>query len=56
LRALCFNELGKKGSGYGDIDNLTYGYTGNRLNTVTDGVSGNHEVDFRSFRVSCKGL
>jgi RHS repeat-associated protein len=36
---------GKKGSGYGDIDNLTYTYTGNRLNTVTDGVSGNHEVD-----------
>jgi RHS repeat-associated protein len=28
------------------MDNLTYSYSGNRLNSVTDAVSGNHEVDF----------
>ena len=31
---------------FGLMDNLTYNYTGNRLNNITDAVSGNHEVDF----------
>lgn len=37
---------GKNGSTYGDIDNLSYTYAGNKLLSVTDGISGNHEVDF----------
>jgi RHS repeat-associated protein len=37
---------GKIGSGFGLIDNLSYSYNGNRLNQITDAVSGNHNVDF----------
>jgi RHS repeat-associated protein len=37
---------GKTESGFGQIDNLSYSYNGNRLNQITDGVSGSHEVDF----------
>ncbi len=33
------------GSSYGLMDNLSYGYLGNRLTSVTDGVGGNHTVD-----------
>ncbi|MDZ7900637.1 MAG: hypothetical protein U5N85_21740 [Arcicella sp.] len=36
---------GKNGNTFGAIDNLTYAYAGNRLLSVTDGISGNHEVD-----------
>lgn len=28
------------------MDNLTYGYIGNRLTQVTDAISGNNVVDF----------
>ena len=39
---------GKNGSRFGDIDNLTYYYSGNRLTGVTDAISGNENVgDFR---------
>lgn len=37
---------GKTGSGFGLMDNLTYSYNGNRLNDVTDAISGDHDVDF----------
>jgi hypothetical protein len=37
---------GKTGSGFGLMDNLTYSYNGNRLNSVTDAISGDHETDF----------
>jgi RHS repeat-associated protein len=37
---------GKKGNVYDNIDNLSYNYAGNKLTSVTDGISGNHEVDF----------
>jgi RHS repeat-associated protein len=33
-------------STYGLIDNLSYSYSGNRLTSVNDAVSGDHEVDF----------
>lgn len=33
-------------STYGLIDNLSYSYSGNRLTSVSDAVSGEHEVDF----------
>ncbi len=32
--------------GWGAIDNLNYSYNGNRLSQITDGVNGNHDVDF----------
>ena len=39
---------GKNGSSFGDIDNLTYNYNGNRLVGVTDGINSNEDVgDFR---------
>ena len=39
---------GKNGSSFGDIDNLTYYYSGNELTGVTDGISGNEDVgDFK---------
>jgi RHS repeat-associated protein len=31
---------------YGDMDNLSYNYTGNKLNTITDAIISNNEVDF----------
>ncbi len=37
---------GKKGNAYDNIDNLSYNYTGNKLTSVSDGITGNHEVDF----------
>lgn len=37
---------GKKGSLYGEIDLLSYSYSGNRLTSVSDLVSGDHETDF----------
>ena len=37
---------GKNGSVFGDIDILNYVYNGNQLNQVTDGVTGDHDVDF----------
>lgn len=33
-------------STFGNIDNLTYFYSGNKLTSVNDAISGNHEVDF----------
>ena len=40
---------GKNGSNFGDIDNLSYAYNGNRLQYVADAVSGNEDVgDFRA--------
>jgi len=39
-------RIGKNGNSFAQIDNLTYSYSGNRLNSVTDGESGDHEVDF----------
>lgn len=39
---------GKNGSSFGDIDHLTYYYSGNRLTGVTDAVTGNEDVgDFK---------
>jgi RHS repeat-associated protein len=37
---------GKTGSSFGLMDNLNYTYSGNRLSSVNDAISGNHEVDF----------
>ncbi|WP_367916642.1 RHS repeat domain-containing protein [Leadbetterella sp. DM7] len=37
---------GKTGGSFGLMDNLSYTYSGNRLTSVNDGVSGNNEVDF----------
>jgi RHS repeat-associated protein len=37
---------GKMGGSFGMMDNLTYTYNGNRLTSVNDAISGNHEVDF----------
>jgi RHS repeat-associated protein len=37
---------GKIGSSFGLMDNLSYTYSGNRLSSVNDAVSGDHEVDF----------
>ena len=31
---------------WGLMDNLSYGYNGNRLTQITDGISGDNEVDF----------
>ena len=40
---------GKNGNGYGDIDNLSYNYTGNKLNYINDAISGNEDVgDFKN--------
>ena len=39
----------KNGGTFGDIDNLSYNYTGNRLNYVNDAVISNEDVgDFRN--------
>jgi YD repeat-containing protein len=44
----ALQRKGKNGGSFGDIDNLTYYYSGNRLTGVTDAVSGNEDVgDFR---------
>jgi RHS repeat-associated protein len=43
---VCLQRNGKKGSAFGLMDNLTYSYFGNRLASVNDAVSGDHEVDF----------
>jgi len=37
---------GKTGSGFGQIDNLSYSYNGNRLSQITDAIAGNNTVDF----------
>jgi RHS repeat-associated protein len=37
---------GKMGGSFGMMDNLSYTYNGNRLTSVNDAVSGDHEVDF----------
>jgi hypothetical protein len=37
---------GKKDGAFGLMDNLSYTYSGNRLSSVSDAVSGDHEVDF----------
>lgn len=37
---------GKMGGSFGLMDNLTYTYSGNRLTSVNDAVSGSYEVDF----------
>ncbi len=39
-------RMGKKGSGYAQIDDLSYTYSGNHLMRVEDAVSGDNEVDF----------
>ncbi len=43
---LSLKRRGKLGQTFGEMDNLTYTYDGNRLLKVEDGVSGNHETDF----------
>ncbi len=43
---LNLQRRGKKGGGFGDIDNLSYSYNGNRLSQITDGIGGSHDVDF----------
>ena len=37
---------GKVGNGFGLMDNLSYNYNGNKLNHVSDGITGNNVVDF----------
>jgi hypothetical protein len=37
---------GKSGNSFDLLDNLTYSYSGNTLNSVTDAISGDHEIDF----------
>jgi YD repeat-containing protein len=37
---------GKNGGGFGNIDNLSYSYNGNRISQITDGVGVSHDVDF----------
>ncbi len=39
-------RMGKKGSGFAQIDDLSYTYLGNHLMRVEDAVSGDNEVDF----------
>ena len=45
---LSLLRKGKNGSSFGDIDNLSYAYNGNRLQAVSDAVNGNENAnDFR---------
>src|SRR5690606_16496452 len=37
---------GKMGGSFGLMDNLSYTYSGNRLTSVNDAVSGSYEIDF----------
>ncbi len=41
----ALQRYGKVGNGFSQMDNLGYAYNGNKLNQVTDGISGNNEVD-----------
>jgi RHS repeat-associated protein len=42
------NRNGLKSNGYGVIDQLSYTYSGNRLQKVEDGVSGSYGGDFQN--------
>lgn len=44
-----FDELQRNGNmagGFGMVDNLKYNYSGNRLNSITDYIAGDHNGDF----------
>lgn len=46
---LNLQRKGNNGGSFGDIDNLTYNYSGNKLNYVNDAINGNEEIgDFRN--------